>query len=100
MCKFAAHFSKRKNLTYLTLYHAMELDQFIEEIAAEFDDVEDKSSIAAQTKFRNLEGWSSMLALIIVSNIDDLYEVTISAEELGELHTIVDLYEFTKNRQS
>jgi acyl carrier protein len=69
----------------------MTLEHFINTIALEFDDVIPET-ISSESEFRNLEGWSSMLSLIIISKINKIYGVTITSQELAQSKTIDDLY--------
>jgi acyl carrier protein len=70
----------------------MQLQDFISSIEKEFEDVP-QSSITGETEFRNLEGWSSMMALIIIAKIDSEFSVTMTAEEFARCKTINDLFE-------
>ena len=51
-----------------------------------------------QASFEELETWSSMQSLIIVSAIDEKYNVLISHEELNELKTIKELYQLVQKK--
>lgn len=70
----------------------MTITHFLNTIATEFDEVSSED-ILPETDFRNLEGWSSMLSLIIISKINKVYGVTITSQELAASKTINDLYE-------
>lgn len=70
----------------------MEIQEFIKAIEEEFVDVE-PGTLAPDTRFRELEGWSSMLALILIARIDSDHDVTISAEELASVNTVNELYD-------
>lgn len=69
----------------------MQLTDFIQSISAEFEDVP-PGTITGDTEFRKLEGWSSMMALIVIAKIDSDYSITITAEELAKCSTINDLF--------
>lgn len=75
----------------------MNIEEFISAIEEEFDDVE-PGTIKPDTQFRQLEGWSSMLALIIIARIDSEYDVTVTAEELAGAQTLTDLYELVNTK--
>lgn len=45
-----------------------------------------------QTEFRELEEWTSLQALIIISSFDWDYQVSVSADELRTATTMQDLY--------
>lgn len=70
----------------------MDIRDFIRSIEKEFEEVP-PGTIAGETEFRKLEGWSSMMALIIIARIDSEYNVVLSAEELAGCSTINDLFE-------
>ena len=59
----------------------MEIKEFIENFASQFEDTE-VSMINAETEFRSLDEWSSILALTIIAMIDDEYNVTLTADEM------------------
>lgn len=44
-----------------------------------------------QTKFRELDDWSSFVALSVMAMIDDEYDVQIKADEMRNAETIEDL---------
>lgn len=69
----------------------MTIEQFIITLEPEFDEL-NKGSLTPQHEFKNIEGWSSMLSLIIVSKINKTYKVSISSQELINAKTIEDLY--------
>lgn len=48
--------------------------------------------LTADTRFRDLEEWTSLQALIVISSFNWDYGITISAEELRKAVTIDDLY--------
>ena len=73
----------------------MELKDFIENFAAQFDDT-DASEFKAETVFHELDEYSSLIALTIIGMIDDEYGVAISAEEMTAAVTIEDLYNIVK----
>lgn len=69
----------------------MQLNDFIQSISTEFEDVP-PGTITGDTEFRKLEGWSSMMALIVIAKIDSDYGISITAEELANCSTINDLF--------
>ncbi len=73
----------------------MELKDFIENFAAQFDDT-DAGEFKADTVFHELDEYSSLIALTIIGMIDDEYGVAISAEEMTAAVTIEDLYNTVK----
>jgi acyl carrier protein len=71
------------------------IDKFIEKIEVEFEEVP-KGTIKATTGYREIEGWSSMQALIIIAWVDSEYGVTLNGEDLNKTLTIQDLYDIVK----
>ncbi|MDZ4845042.1 MAG: acyl carrier protein [Chitinophagales bacterium] len=75
----------------------MQLTDFIQSISSEFEDVP-PGTISGETEFRKLEGWSSMMALIVIAKIDSDYSVTITAEKLAKCATINDLFAIAQSK--
>ena len=61
----------------------MEIKEFIQNFADQFDDT-DASVFTSETKFKELEEWSSLTALSVIAMIDE--------------ETVNDLYEIVKSR--
>jgi acyl carrier protein len=74
----------------------MELQGFIKDFANEFGDTPE-SIFNETTKYKELEEWDSVLALSIISMIDENYEKRISGNELRNCNTIKDLFEIIVN---
>jgi acyl carrier protein len=72
----------------------MNIDEFIKLIEPEFDEVP-AGTIKPESEFRALEGWSSMMALIVISRINKSCKVAVTAQELAQAKTIADLYNIT-----
>lgn len=75
----------------------MELKDFIENFAAQFDDT-DASEFKGETKFRELDEWNSLIALSIIAMVDEEYEVTLKGEDMRAANTIEELYEIVKSK--
>ena len=52
----------------------MEIKEFIQNFADQFDDT-DASVFTSETKFKELEEWSSLTALSVIAMIDEEYDV-------------------------
>ena len=68
----------------------MEVQEFIQNFADLFDGT-DVSIFKLETKFRELDEWSSLAALSVMSMIDDEYDVQVTANEMRNANTIQDL---------
>lgn len=58
---------------------------------------QDGSEITEDTRFRELDEWSSMQALIVIAAIDEHFGVTIPEREFREARTVGDLVYHTFN---
>ena len=74
----------------------MEIQEFINNFASQFDDT-DASEFHAETRFRDLEEWSSFLALAIMSMIKSEYDVAVTAQEMRDAETVQDLFDIVKS---
>lgn len=69
----------------------MEIKNFIENFADQFEDT-DASVFTAETNYRALDEWSSLVALSILAMIDEEYDVQLKGEEMRATSTIQELY--------
>lgn len=69
----------------------MKLIDFIRHFAEQFDETE-PSEFKADTKFRDLDEWDSMIALSIIGMVDDEYGKEITADQIRSSQTIQELY--------
>lgn len=76
----------------------MELKEFIENFAAQFDDT-DASEIKAETVFKELDEWSSLIALSLIAMVDEEYDVTLKGEDIRTSNTVEDLFNVVKSKQ-
>ena len=76
----------------------MNIDKFVDVIASVFDET-DASEITAETKFRELDEWSSLIALSIIATIDEEYEVTLKGDDIKNASTINDLFNTVKSKK-
>lgn len=74
----------------------MEIQEFIENFASQFDDT-DVSEFQAETRFRDLDEWSSFLALAIMAMIKSEYDVAVTAQEMRDVETVQDLFDVVKS---
>ena len=69
----------------------MTLDEFIKAFAAEFDDTPEEE-FKADTKYRQLDEWSSLTALSIISMVDDQFDKNITGADIRSTETIEELF--------
>ena len=73
----------------------MELKEFIENFADQFDDT-DASEIQADTVFKDLDEWSSLIALSVIAMVDEEYDISIKGDEIRNSYTVEDLFNAVK----
>ena len=69
----------------------MELNEFIENFANQFDDT-DASEIKAETVYKELDEWSSLIALSVIAMVDEEYDITIKGDDIRNSNTVEDLF--------
>lgn len=75
----------------------MEIKTFIENFADQFEDT-DASVFTAETKYRELDEWSSLIALSILAMVDEEYDVQLKGEEMRSTNTIQELYDLVASK--
>ena len=75
----------------------MELVDFIEKFTEQFDDV-DVEQLNSATRFRELDGYTSLVALLIITMIDEEYDVTVTGDDMKQQVTIGHLYNLVSSR--
>ena len=75
----------------------MEIKEFIENFADQFDDTE-ASELSAETKFKELDEWSSLVALSVIAMVDEEYDVAIKGDDIRNSETIQDLFNIVESR--
>ncbi len=73
------------------------LDEFVKAFAAEFDETPEEI-FSPETHFRELDEWGSLLALSIISMVDDNCDVVITGADIRSCITINDLYKILQSK--
>ena len=73
----------------------MELKDFVEKFAEQFDDTPIEE-LQPNVEFKELDEWSSLIALSVIAMVDEEYDVTIVGEDIRESVTIEDLFNRVK----
>lgn len=76
----------------------MELNDFIANFADMFDET-DASEIKTDTVFKDLEEWSSLLALSTIAMVDEEYEVILKGDDISNSNTIQDLFNLIQSKK-
>jgi acyl carrier protein len=75
----------------------MELKDFVANFAEQFDET-DASVFTAETRFRDLEEWSSLIGLSIIAMVDEEYDVALKGDDIKNANTIEDLFNTVKSK--
>lgn len=75
----------------------MELNEFVEKFAEQLDDTT-PTDVTPETKFRDLDEWSSIIGLSIIAMVDEEFEVALKADDMKRAATVGDLYEIVKEK--
>ena len=75
----------------------MEIKEFIENFADQFDDT-DASEFKADTEFKALDEWSSLIALSVIAMVDEEYDVTLKGDDIKNAVTIEDLFKTVESK--
>ncbi|HRT81506.1 MAG TPA: acyl carrier protein [Bacteroidales bacterium] len=76
----------------------MELQEFITNFANQFEET-DSSVFTKDTVFKNLDEWSSLMALSIIAMVDEEYGVALKGDDIRSANTIEDLYNIIKSKK-
>ena len=74
----------------------MNIQEFIGNFAAQFDDT-DEALITPDTEFKQLDEWSSLTALSIIAMVDDEYDVILKGNDIINSETIQELFDIVCN---
>ena len=69
----------------------MEIKDFVKKFAAQFDETEE-NMFAADTKFRELDEWSSLIGLSVMAMVSEEYGITLKSDDIRASETIEDKY--------
>lgn len=69
----------------------MEINEFVKNFACQFDET-DASVFEPTTEFKELDEWSSLIALSLIAMVDEEYDVTLKGEDIKNAKTIEDLF--------
>lgn len=75
----------------------MEINDFIKGFALQFDET-DESEINAETTFRELEEWSSLVGMGVMTDIRKKYGVQLTLNDFRSASTVSELYELVKSK--
>ena len=74
------------------------MEKFIELFAEQFDEI-DASLLTPETRFRELDEWSSLVALLVITMVDEEYGVVLPPEEMRKTQTIQELFDLVQSKR-
>ena len=77
----------------------MDANEFIKNFAAQYDDT-DLSEFTMETRFRELDEWSSLNALAILNMIGKKYSILLRPEEMKPTNTVQELFDLVQSKLS
>lgn len=76
----------------------MELNEFVEKFAEQFEDT-DPSEITAETNYRELDEWSSLMGMVIIAFVKTELGKTVTGDELKTCKSVEQLYNLIMAKQ-
>lgn len=75
----------------------MDINDFVKNFAAQFDETEEHV-FTPNTRFRELDEWSSLIGLSIIAMVDEEYGVTLKGDDIKNSNTLEELYKIVTSR--
>ena len=88
---------KNIDVSFALYIWLMSLEQFIDNFADLFDET-DPDTISATTHFKELDEWSSLIALSVIAMIDEEYDVEFRGDDIRNSNTVEDLFRRVEKR--
>ena len=76
----------------------MENTEFLTNFADLLEDIS-AATLNAETKFRELDEWSSLTALSVIAMADEVYGVTLTGEDIRSAVTLGDLFQVIQSKK-
>lgn len=73
------------------------LEEFVELFAEQFDEA-NAAEFSADKNFRELDEWSSLIALSIIAMVDDEFDITLLGDDIKNSNTIRDIYDIVASK--
>lgn len=73
----------------------MNIEEFIQNVTDQFDE---PVELRPETRFRELDAWSSLVALLIITMVDDEYGIVLPPEEMRKTITIQELFDLVQSK--
>lgn len=74
------------------LFFMKTLEEFVELFAEQFDET-DPSVFTPETRFRDIDEWSSLIGLSLIAMVDEEFDVTLKGDDVKNANTVKELYD-------
>lgn len=68
----------------------MDTNRFLKLFCEQFDEI-DINDVSLDTRFKELDGWNSLVALSVIAMIDEEYDVQLKGNDISSSTTLNDL---------
>ena len=75
----------------------MELNEFVQNFANQFDNT-DAELFTPETKFRDLDEWSSLIGLSVILMVDEEYGISLDSADMKKAETIEELFNVVQSK--
>lgn len=75
----------------------METAEFVRNFADQFDET-DASEFTIETRFRDIDEWSSLTALAIIAMVDEVYNVKLTGDDIRNSSSLMDVFNIVKSK--
>lgn len=82
----------------MLIYKTMEMNDFIGNLRDQFDDLDESIVLTPEMSFRDIDGYSSLVALLIISMFDEEYGVTVTGDDMRKASTVQDLFNLVQSK--
>ncbi len=76
----------------------MDLQNFVDRLKEIFEDA-NPETIKPEAKFREIEGFSSLSAFLIIGMVNEVYNVNLTGDDFRKLNTISDIFSIIKSKR-
>ncbi len=77
----------------------MEINIFIQDFEQLFEEIE-KGTITEDTIFRNLDEWSSLIALMLIAMVEENYHLKVTGDDIRNSITVKDIFDKLELKQN
>jgi acyl carrier protein len=75
----------------------MKIEEFVRNFSELFEQI-DNNHFAPSTRFRDIEEWSSLMALSVIAMVDEKYHLKLTGADIQNAKTIEDLFNIVRSK--